>query len=97
MTRNEKGQFAKGTTGNAGGRPKAEASRLLRDALDRRLGPEEAEQIVEKMVSMAIRGDHKAREHLFAMAGVDLKQINVNNSGGMTITVEYVRSNSDPS
>jgi hypothetical protein len=69
---------------------------MLRDALSRKLTEDEAEAIIARMVHDAKRGDHKAREHVFAMVGIDVKRITLNNKGAVKITVEYVRNNPDP-
>lgn len=51
------GRFAKGVSGNPGGRPRGVS---LRDVLLRRITEKDAEQIVDAMVVAAKRGDVKA-------------------------------------
>lgn len=79
MTRDEKGRFVKGQSGNPGGRPKDEAARLLRQALCDKMTPQRAATIAEKMLTMAERGDSSAVERLFKFLGLfEDAQLNVN-------------------
>ena len=92
--RNERGQFI--SSGNPSGRPRDNgAAAAIRAAVAQRLTPAEISAIVDRLVVDARRGDAKAREHLFALVGIDLKQINVNQQGGVTITVRYERANTN--
>ena len=91
MTRDDKGRFKKGVSGNPGGRvaPAADSARLLRDALSRKLTDVEAESIIDRMITDAKRGNSDARKHLFAMVGIDLNKINVDSNSKVEITVRY--------
>lgn len=70
MTRDEKGRFKKGVSGNPGGRSRNEAATTLRDALATALTPEKATAIAEKMIAQAERGDRQAREQLLRFLGL---------------------------
>lgn len=70
MTRDEKGRFAKGTSGNPGGRPKDEAARLMREAISNKLDKARAESIAEQLLAKAEGGDLKAVEQLFRFFGL---------------------------
>lgn len=98
MTRDDKGRFKKGVSGNPAGSSKIrqQTAEIVRDTLAETLTPDDTEVILRKLIDQAKRGDPKAREHLFSMIGVDLKATTINNTGSMKITVEYVRNNPDP-
>lgn len=95
MVRKKNGQFAKGQSGNPGGRRKAdpEAAALIQAAVGAMLTPERVDAVVERLILQAERGDPKAREHLFTLVGIDLKQININqnNTGEVTVKIVYER------
>lgn len=96
MTRDERGRFVPGVSGNPqGSSSKVKVTaQLLRSTLADTLTPDDAAAILRKLIDQAKRGDHRAREHLFAMLGVDLKTISLTQQGGVEITVRYERSGS---
>lgn len=85
MTRDEKGRFRKGVSGNPGGRSRNEAATTLRDALATALTPEKATAIAEKMITQAERGDRQAREQLLRFLGLFDDKIDNKHTGELII------------
>lgn len=72
VIRDENGKFVKGSgSANPGGRPRSDAARYLREAIQAATTPEMAAQIADTMVQRAAKGDWRAREALFKALGVN--------------------------
>lgn len=90
MTRDEHGRFAKGVSGNPGGRPKEEAAALLRQAVREKLTPTRIAKIAEQLVALSEAGNFKAVEILCAIIGLDLKQVTIKGDTDQPLTIKVI-------
>lgn len=77
-TRDEAGRWLPGIRSpNPSGRPKDTVSALIREAISDALTPDKVQGLAETLVKQAVSGDYKAREHLLAFFGVNLRTLDV--------------------
>ena len=67
-----------------------EAATLLRAAFEEKLTKELADKIILAMLAGAAEGNPKDREHVLAMAGIDLKSVVVKGDKDRPLIVQYV-------
>lgn len=91
IVRDEQGRFLPGTAAaNPGGRPKDKVSAMVRTALLSLLTPDKVTELAQTLVDQAVGGDHRAREHLLAFFGVDLRTLAVNMAADNNVKIEVV-------
>ena len=69
IVRNAKGQFVKGAAPKSPGRPSAAAERQLAELIKATVTPDKVQKAIEKLFSLAMRGNIKAME-LYLAYGV---------------------------
>jgi hypothetical protein len=92
MTRDDKGRFVKGVTGNPAGRPKKEREQEYHDILVSVVTPAEWKAVVVKALEQAKRGDGVARKWLadyLIGPPVEKKEIAGTDGSPLKIIVEY--------
>lgn len=88
MTRDEKGRFLKGETGNPAGRPPKERERRFYEITLSTVTFEDWKEIVTRAVSDAKRGDATARKWLSDyLVGVPEQHVDVTSNGETVKTV----------
>lgn len=100
MTRNEKGQFAKGVSGNPAGRPRKEVEAEYLSATIGAVSLADWKEITAKAVHQAKRGDTAARKWLSDyVLGTPIQRTehSGDSDAPVTIRVEYVRRDTDAS
>ena len=91
VLRDEQGRFLPGTAAqNPGGRPRDKVSGAVRAALLQLLTPDKVKDLAQTLVDQAVAGDHKAREHLMAFFGVDLRTLAVNMAADNNVQISVV-------
>jgi len=88
IKRDERGRFAKGHSGNPGGRPVNQSKYLKK--IDTSMRLKDWAEIIKKAIEQAKRGDHKAREWLSNyLVGKPIQGINLEQDGILEITISY--------
>lgn len=88
IKRDERGRFAKGHSGNPGGRPVNQSKYLKK--IDTTVTLKEWRAIILKAIEQAKRGDSRAREWLSNyLVGKPIQGINLEQDGILEITISY--------
>lgn len=88
MTRDEKGRFAKGSSGNLSGRPKSEAAAIMRDALTAELNATRARKIANRLITKAENGDLKATEQLLRFLGLFDDKLELEFKDALSVSID---------
>lgn len=99
MTRDEKGRFPKGVTGNPKGRPKKERERRFLEITQETVTFDDWREIIIKTKEQAKRGDPVARKFLAEyLIGppVQKGELTGENGGAIVVRVEYVGNDNEP-
>lgn len=97
MTRNEKGQFVKGVSGNPKGRAKREREREYMDALICAVSPQDWADIIKRAVSDAKRGDTAARKWLADyLIGPPVQKQETTGADGGPLEIRFVDADAEP-
>jgi len=62
---------------NPSGRPRDTVSGMIRSAISDQLTPDKVEALARTLINQAVNGDPKAREHLLAFFGVNLRTLDI--------------------
>ena len=92
MTRDDKGRFPKGVSGNPKGRPKRQREIEYYHILETTVSKDDWTAIITKAIEQAKRGDHVARKWLsdyLIGPQVERKELTGGNGGPLTVKVVY--------
>lgn len=89
MTRDEKGRFPKGVSGNPNGRAKRTDEDKYNTVLFAVANPTRFQMALEKQMVKAERGDLESFKYICKLLGLEVEKTEQKHSGKVTLTVKY--------